>query len=418
MATGGSGGQRSCGQAPAQSQIGSAILIHIVRPIRSPRVAWPAPLSVLGCPQPRRGQCPRRARHHEFRFPVFHGRRLWPDQPGDSGSTRGATPDQDLLIARADAMLAQANAQSSTCNAACWIWKTRPARHPNTTTRLGWHLVNPQPQTITRPPPSTRRGADVETDYPRDCNAQTRFAAAVVAVMLGVAFLSLTLGVKNLAMNSLAQAETATLNADLYAAGPPVKHANPLDLAARGPINVSQAEVIEAVEGTAHAAPIFEGEAVLLDAHKRPLTWGFSATRVRGAYAFPPGPTLKEGRLPSGKTEVMLEESTAQRAGLKVGSQATLIWGGTVHRMQIVGIANFDAPLGIATMAFVDAKLAKTWFSPESRVKLIGIKASARRICRSSRNAFKKPSARTRRLWKARSCVPNTRRQPNEPWAS
>lgn len=32
--------------------------------------------------------------------------------PGDSGSTRGATPDQDLLIARADAMLAQANAQS------------------------------------------------------------------------------------------------------------------------------------------------------------------------------------------------------------------------------------------------------------------------------------------------------------------
>lgn len=206
---------------------------------------------------------------------------------------------------------------------------------------------------------------------------KTRFAAAVVAVMLGVAFLSLTLGVKNLAMNSLAQAETATLNADLYAAGPPVKHANPLDLAARGPINVSQAEVIEAVEGTAHAAPIFEGEAVLLDAHKRPLTWGFSATRVRGAYAFPPGPTLKEGRLPSGKTEVMLEESTAQRAGLKVGSQATLIWGGTVHRMQIVGIANFDAPLGIATMAFVDAKLAKTWFSPESRVKLIGIKASA-----------------------------------------
>lgn len=31
---------------------------------------------------------------------------------GDSGSTRGTTPDQDLLIARADAMLAQANAQS------------------------------------------------------------------------------------------------------------------------------------------------------------------------------------------------------------------------------------------------------------------------------------------------------------------
>lgn len=206
---------------------------------------------------------------------------------------------------------------------------------------------------------------------------KTRFAAATVAVMLGVAFLSLTLGVKNLAMNALAQAETATLNADLYAAGPPVKHANPLDLAARGPIDASQAEVIEAVEGTAHAAPIFEGEAVLLDAHKRPLTWGFSSTRVRGAYAFPPGPTLREGRLPSGETEVMLEESTAQRAGLKVGSEATLIWGGTVHRMQIVGIASFDAPLGIATMAFVDAKPAKTWFSPESRVKLIGIKASA-----------------------------------------
>ncbi|MCI6584992.1 MAG: ABC transporter permease [Mobiluncus sp.] len=206
---------------------------------------------------------------------------------------------------------------------------------------------------------------------------KSRFFAAILAVTLGVAFLTLTLGVRNLLLNAVTASTTSSLTGDLYAVGALAKNASTFDINARNPIDSNLAPVIEAVDGVSHAAPVYEGEAVLLDSRKQPVTLGLSPTTVRGSFPYPPGPTLAEGRLPTGAAEVMLETTTARRAGLKVGDKATLIWGGTAHEMQVVGTAGFEGPLGTATMAFVDAENAKTWFSAESRVKTIGIKVGA-----------------------------------------
>lgn len=206
---------------------------------------------------------------------------------------------------------------------------------------------------------------------------KSRFFAAIAAVSLGVAFLCATLGVKNLLLGAVTAASTSTLNGDLYAVGTLEKNASPLDFHARAPIDSNLAPIIEAVDGVSHAVPLFEGEAVLLDRNGRPVSIGLSPTIVRGSFPYPPGPTLQRGRLPSGEDEVMLETTTAARAGLKVGGTAKLIWGGRTHEMRVVGVAGFNGPLGTATLAFVDAKPAKTWFSPQSRVKMIGINVGA-----------------------------------------
>ena len=205
---------------------------------------------------------------------------------------------------------------------------------------------------------------------------KSRFVATVAAVMLGVAFLAVTLGVKTLLLQAITASTTSTYNADFYVVGALADKADPLDLQARAPVSTQLVPIIDEVEGVSHAAPIYQGEAVLLDSRGEALSIGLDPTLVRGAFPYPPGPTLDTGRLPSGSEEVMLESTTASRAGLKTGQEATLIWGGEVHKLRIVGTARFSAPLGYTTMAFVDSAQAKRWFAPGDTAKMIGVKAT------------------------------------------
>ena len=200
-----------------------------------------------------------------------------------------------------------------------------------------------------------------------------RFFPTVFAVVLGIMFLTATLGITDLMTDAAKSSVTATLSGDLYAVAPPMKDAAAGDLEARGNISDELVPIIEAVDGVAHAAPRFEGQAVLLDQDKRPVSMGLTPTLVRGVFPYPPGPEVASGRLPQGPKEVMLEVNTARRAGLKTGQTATLIWAGATHRLKVVGLAQFKAPLGTATLAFVDGEDAKTWFSPTGKIKLIGI---------------------------------------------
>lgn len=201
----------------------------------------------------------------------------------------------------------------------------------------------------------------------------SRFVPTVFAVVLGVTFLTATLGITDLMTDAAQSSATATLDGDLYAVAPPVKDAPAGDLNSRGSISDELVQIIEDVDGVAHAVPQFEGQAVLLNQDKQPVSVGLSPTLVRGAFPYPPGPEVAAGRLPHGPKEVMLELHMARRAGLQTGKTATLIWAGTTHRLKVVGLAQFKAPLGTTTLAFVDGKDAKTWFSPEGKVKLIGI---------------------------------------------
>lgn len=201
----------------------------------------------------------------------------------------------------------------------------------------------------------------------------SRFFPTVFAVVLGVTFLTATLGITDLMTDAAKSSVTATLSGDLYAVTPPTKDAVTPDLAARGSVSDELVPIIEAADGVAHAVPQYEGQAVLLDQAKHPVSIGLTPTLVHGAFPYPPGPEVAAGRLPQGPKEVMLELSTARRAGLKTGQTATLIWGGATHRLKVVGLAQFKDPLGTATLAFVDGKDAKTWFSPTGKIKLIGI---------------------------------------------
>lgn len=227
---------------------------------------------------------------------------------------------------------------------------------------------------------------------------RSRFVATVVALALGLAFLTTALGVKDLMVTATTDSTTVTLGGDLYAVGALAKDANPQDVNARGTIDMGIIADIEKVDGVAHAVPMLTGSAVLLNQDQQPLTTGWfptqsapipgattsgtatqstppqtTPTQVIGAFPYPPGPDVDDGRLPNQPDEIMLEVNTAARAGLGLDDEATLVRGGETLRLKVVGLSRYEQPVGAATLAFVDGATAKDWFAPEGRVRIIGI---------------------------------------------
>ena len=74
-----------------------------------------------------------------------------------------------------------------------------------------------------------------------------------------------------------------------------------------------------------------------------------------------PPATLSSGRWPQGDKEVVLDSSTADRAGYKVGDTVQLVTSGATPRLSatLVGIAEFKGGTVGATLAFFDTRTAQ-----------------------------------------------------------
>lgn len=205
----------------------------------------------------------------------------------------------------------------------------------------------------------------------------SRFGAAVGAVLLGVSLLAIPLALVSLVFGALSAAQTSILPGDLYVVGKNMTSANSADATERTSVDAKLVNAIERVDGVSHAAADVQGEVVLLNRDGKPAAVGAKPTLARSVYPYSPGPTLLQGRLPSGATEVMLEQSTALHTNLKLGDAARLVWDGKVHRMMVVGIGSYEAPLGNTTVTFVNSQNAMSWFAPSGRVSQIAIKTGS-----------------------------------------
>lgn len=205
----------------------------------------------------------------------------------------------------------------------------------------------------------------------------SRFGAAVGAVFLGVSLLTIPLALASLVFGALIAAQTSILPGDLYVVGKNTTSATATNAAERTLVDAKLVNAIERVDGVSHAVADVQGEVVLLKRDGKPAAVGAKPTLARSVYPYSPGPRLLQGRLPSGATEVMLEKSTALHANLKLGDAARLVWDGKVHRMMVVGIGSYEAPLGNTTVAFVNSQNAMSWFAPSGRVSQIAIKVGS-----------------------------------------
>ncbi len=180
-----------------------------------------------------------------------------------------------------------------------------------------------------------------------------RLAGVVIAVALGVAFLSgaLTFG-NTLSANFDTLFATATSGTSAV-----VRSATTVDSgvnAARPPIPASLLPTVRSVPGVADAQPSVTGSATLLGADGKAVG-GLGPPRSGGNWISDPALTpyrLAAGRAPQGLHEVVINEGAARAGHLRIGSATTVLVPAPV-RVRVVGLATFGQAPGFGGATYV-----------------------------------------------------------------
>jgi putative ABC transport system permease protein len=203
-----------------------------------------------------------------------------------------------------------------------------------------------------------------------------RFVMSVLAVALGVAFVTGTFALRHMLSSTFDEIVGAAATADAYVR---TADGSPTDLTSTGAVGggipLSSLASIRAVDGVARANPDIQGPVTLV---------GASGTAVRSAgapsFASPWFPddtnyTHIEGRGPANASEVMLERHTMESSGLHIGDRTHLVVLGRVTEVTVVGEADFSAPMAGATIVMLDEGTMRADFAPTGVVGSISVYA-------------------------------------------
>lgn len=206
-----------------------------------------------------------------------------------------------------------------------------------------------------------------------------RFALAVLAVALGVAFVCGTFTLRAMLTETYGSMAATMVEADATVRA--VKDAD----GTRGVIPTSLADEIRALPGVDDAVPTIGGPVVLLGSDGEPVgvrTGGSQRPGDQGtpapSYALVAGGddasvVLVEGTLPADGTQIVLDESTATEAGLSVGDDAQIILGGRSLDVQVVGVVDFTSYPAGATLVGVDQATGTAAFAADGLVAGISV---------------------------------------------
>lgn len=176
----------------------------------------------------------------------------------------------------------------------------------------------------------------------RDIRAHLkRFVLTALAVTLGVAFLSGTLGIRDVLRSTFSSLIDGLVTDGLLVSGPVVAETG--FGALHGPIDPALAETIESVAGVTRAEPEYSGQLIILGADGN--TANFSQAPAVGIPYSETASTLYDGRAPETAQEIAIEESTAVRAGLATGDDVTVVLNGDVQELTVTGLVRYETPM-------------------------------------------------------------------------
>ncbi|MGN6301316.1 MAG: ABC transporter permease [Angustibacter sp.] len=205
-----------------------------------------------------------------------------------------------------------------------------------------------------------------------------RFLLTTLSVMLGVAFVAGTFVLSDSLKATFDRISAgSTAGTDVVVRGVKINSgvADTGDL--RQPLQLSEADRLAAIDGVRSAEPDLGGTAVLV---------GKDGTAVRNGgapsfgFAFRPDDEalpLVAGRAPQGPDEVVVESTTLEKSGLRVGDRTRLVVAGSVQPVTIVGEERFIGGSAGQTIVSVDAASARRWFAPDGTVQSISLRADS-----------------------------------------
>lgn len=199
-----------------------------------------------------------------------------------------------------------------------------------------------------------------------------RFALAIVAVTLGIAFVTGSFAFRDLLSQSVERTVATTLTADVYVRAPGNdEFRGERGSAEGGSVPSSLAEEIAALDDVAAAVPQASGPAALIAADGTVVDPGMG---LSVALAPEPDPTtrLVSGSWPT-PGQIVLESSTARDAGLGIGDETTVVLGGVPSTVRVVGTFAARSVAVGSVLIGIDEETASEHYAPDATVVRIAV---------------------------------------------
>ncbi|MEV4437921.1 FtsX-like permease family protein [Streptomyces sp. NPDC049577] len=210
---------------------------------------------------------------------------------------------------------------------------------------------------------------------------KARLLMTVLAVMLGVAFVSGTLVFTSTVSDAFQKSSEKGFTGVDVAIEP--HHTGRADDAPGAASQLSQRLLDQAahVPGAASATGSVSGFAAVAGKNGKLVGEGFSSTGANyypGAGGKDPRYPLKSGRAPQGPDEIALDTRTAERAGYKVGDTVRMSVDGPVLKQKLTGIFTTDDGNVAAggSLALFDTATAQKFYAKPGEFSRIEVKAA------------------------------------------
>ncbi|MEZ0449869.1 ABC transporter permease [Cellulomonas sp. ICMP 17802] len=206
-----------------------------------------------------------------------------------------------------------------------------------------------------------------------------RFCLSVLAVALGVAFVAGTFALRTMLGSTFTDIIATTTLGDAYVRGaePAGGTGGPdrINPDTRNPVPLTLVDQLEAVDGVAAALPDVQGPLVLVGADGTAVQ---STQAPSFGFAYDPRDRavhVVAGRAPAGPDEIGVESATLRASGLAIGDPTSVVIGGEVRPVTVVGEMGLGSALAGATVVFVDPETAAAAWAPDGNVATISILA-------------------------------------------
>ena len=206
-----------------------------------------------------------------------------------------------------------------------------------------------------------------------------RFGMAVLAVALGVAFVAGTYSLRAVLASTFDAIVDSSYSAQAYVRGADMVVGMDGTTGSAGsvhaPVPASLVDTVREVDGVDRAYADHGGTLVLVGKDGTAVTTSGAPTLGVALARDDTVVRVTDGDYAVGPDQIVLEESTAERAGLTTGDRTKIILQGDILDVTVVGLAHFDATMAGALLIGLDPEVAAAAYSPDGTVSTISVYA-------------------------------------------
>lgn len=229
------------------------------------------------------------------------------------------------------------------------------------------------------------------------CAHLLRFQMSLLAVVLGVAFLSGIFALRATLADSYDSLIASTNTYQYYLVGKMQGEKEEGQTPVRESLPLKTVQAAEKVTGVKYADPYLVDVCMLADQDNKRLGQAGQVSVLQVLYpGHSPQPRLLKGQAPHGEQEVALEESAAKRLGVTTGKKLKIYVSSEGKTATVSGIYRFPNPVAFTNYVFVDADgfVPLTQKPPPLATNAIGITAekgvSSQKLRTALNNEFSK----------------------------